>query len=177
LHLLDHPVGDPGDGVLGHLGVPNLGEVRGDVAGGQPPGIQRQHNLIDAGQPPLPLGHDHRLKGAVPVPRHLDINLTGIGQHRLGPFPVAGVAAVPADRVVFVIAQVLGHLLLQGGLDHRLVQRLQQPARPGQGNPVGAGPANQCPGRGQLLRRWRIGRIFRWWIHSHQCFGHRDPFR
>jgi hypothetical protein len=45
------------DGVLGDLGVIDLPEMRRNVAGGQTAGIQRQHDLIDVGQPPLPLGH------------------------------------------------------------------------------------------------------------------------
>jgi hypothetical protein len=42
LHLLHHPVGDPRDGVLGDLGVVDLGEVGGDVAGRQSARIQRR---------------------------------------------------------------------------------------------------------------------------------------
>jgi hypothetical protein len=57
LHLLYHPVGNPRDGVFGDLGVIDVSEMRRDVAGGQPAGIQRQNDLIDAGQPALPLGH------------------------------------------------------------------------------------------------------------------------
>jgi hypothetical protein len=95
-----HPVGNRRDGVLGDLGVIDLPEMRRDVAGGQTAGMQRQHDLIDAGQPPLPLGHDHRLEAAVAIPRHLDGDLTRVGEHRLGAFPVAGVAPVPTDRIV-----------------------------------------------------------------------------
>ncbi len=54
-----------------------------DVAGGQTAGIQRQHDLIDAGQSPLPLGHDHRLEAAVAVPRYVDGDLTRVGEHLL----------------------------------------------------------------------------------------------
>ena len=60
----------------------------------------RQHDLIDARQPALPLGHDRRLEAAVAVPWHLDRDLTGVGQHRLGAFPVARVAPVPTNRIV-----------------------------------------------------------------------------
>jgi len=151
--------------------------MRRDVAGGQPAGIQRQHNLINAGQPALPLGHDHRLEAAVAIPRHFDRDLTGVGQHRLGAFPVAGVAPVPTGRIMLVIAQMLSYLLLQGGLDHRLGQCFQQSARTGQRDPLGAGLPDQLLGRGQLLSRGRIGRIIRWWwTHAQQCFGHSDPF-
>ena len=62
--------------------------MRGDVAGGQTAGIQRQNDLIDVGQPPLPLRHDHRLEVALTIPGHFDGDLTRVGQHRLGAFPV-----------------------------------------------------------------------------------------
>ena len=87
----------------------------------------------------MPLSHDHRLEAALPIPRHLNGDLTGVGQDRLGAFPVAGVAPVPTDRIVLVIAQMISHLLLQGGFEHRLGERFQQPARTGQRDPLGAG--------------------------------------
>jgi hypothetical protein len=146
---------------LKDLGVIDLPEMRRDVAGGQTAGIQRQNDLIDAGQPALPLGHDHRLEAAVAVPRHLDGDLTRVGQDRFGAFPVAGVTPVPTGRIVLVIAKMLRHLLLQGGLQHRLGQCFQQPARTGQRDPLGARLPDQLLGRSQLLSRRRISRILR----------------
>ena len=104
--------------------------MRADLPGGQPLGIQRQHHLIDVGQPALPLGDDDRGERAVAVPRHVDGHLTaGIAEHRLGALAVTGVPPVPAGRGVLVIAQVLGHLRLQGGLEHPLGDLVQQPSR------------------------------------------------
>jgi hypothetical protein len=60
----------------------------------------------------------------------------------LARFPVKGVAPVPTDRIVPVISRMLSHLLLQGGFQHRLDQRFQQPARTGQRHSLGAGPPN-----------------------------------
>ena len=96
--------------------------------GGQPPSCQRQHDLVDAVQPALPLAHDLRLEAAVPVARHLDLDRADLGQHRLRPNAVAGVAAVAPGRIVLVIAQVAADLLLQRGLHHRLGQPGQQTA-------------------------------------------------
>jgi hypothetical protein len=64
---------------LEDLGVIDLSEMRGDVTGGQTAGIQRQHDLIDAGQPTLPHRHDHRLEAAIPIPRHRNLDVTGVG--------------------------------------------------------------------------------------------------
>jgi hypothetical protein len=48
---------------------------------------------------------------------------------------------------------MLGHLLIQGDLDHRPIQGFQQPARPVQCDTFGARQPDQLPGRGQLFRR------------------------
>ena len=142
-HLLDDLVGDPGDGVLADRRAVHVGEMRGDLPGRQPARGQRQHDLVDPVQPSLPLPHDPRLERAVPVPGHLDLDRADLGQHRLRPGAVAGVAAVAAGRVVLVIAQVLGDLRLQGGLQHRLGQPGQQAARADQLDPFGAGLLHQ----------------------------------
>ena len=127
-HLGGHLVGDPGDGVLADAGAVDIGEVRGHLTGGQTPSGQRQHQLVHAVQAPLSFLHDLRLKRAVAIPGHVDLDRPDLGQHGLGPGAVARVLAVAADRVVLVIAQVLGDLLLQRGLQHRLGQPGQQPA-------------------------------------------------
>ena len=135
-HLLDHLVGDLRDGLLAHRGAVDLGEVRRDLPGGQPARGQRQHDLVDPGQPPLPLLHDLRLERCVGVAGHLDLHRTDLGQHRLRPGPVAGVAAVPADRIVLVVAEMVGHLLLERGLQHPFRELVQQPVRADQLHPL-----------------------------------------
>ena len=141
-HALDDLVGDRGDRLPGHLGAVDLGQVRRDLPGGQPLRRQRDHHLVDPGQPPLPLA---RRSSARSVPSrsrgHVDLDRPDLGQHRLGPVPVAGVAAVPPGRVVLVVAEVVGDLALQRGLQHPLGQLRQQPALAGQLQPARAGPA------------------------------------
>jgi hypothetical protein len=44
----------------------------------------------------------------VPVPRHLNGDLTRVGQHRLGALPVAGVAPVPTERIVLRFGGLFG---------------------------------------------------------------------
>jgi transposase len=154
-HLLDHLAGDPADRLRAHRRVINLREVRADLAGGQPPGIQRQDHFIHPGQPPLPLADDLRLERAVPAARHPDGHLAGApGQHRLGP---GAVAHVPRRRLaVLFMPQVLGHLLVQRGLQHRLGQLFQQPVRAGQRQAPLPGPAHQLLGRLLLGGRLRL---------------------
>src|SRR5512133_1234561 len=103
LHLLKELVGDPRDSLPAHRGAVDLGEVRGDLAGGQALGIEREHDLIDAAQPSLPLLDYLWFEAAGTIARHLDIDLPGgLGQHRLGPGTVADVARPSTGRVVLL---------------------------------------------------------------------------
>ncbi len=200
-HLGQHPVGDLGDGVLGQRGAVDLLEVRRHLAGSQALRDQRQHDRVDPSEPSLPLLHDHRVEGAVPIPRHLDLDRADrLGQHRLGPDPVARVPAPTPGRMMLVVAEVLGHLLIKRGLEDRLGQRLQHPTRTGHRHPPSAGGPDQLTGDRQLLSR-RLDRLSqhhavrprasdrrlrdRWCLdqflnarraHARQCFGHQRPF-
>jgi hypothetical protein len=110
---------------------------------------QRQHHLVDSGQPPLPLLDDLRFECARGVTRDLDVDRSDVGQHGLGPAPVAGVAAAPADGIVLLIAEVIGDLAFQGRFQDPLGQLLQQPTLPGQLQPLRPGTLDQH--RDQLL--------------------------
>ena len=142
-HALEDLVGDRGDRLPGHVGAVDLGQVRLDLAGGQALRGQRDDHLVDAGQPLLPLLDDLRLEGAVAVPGHGYLHRADIGQHGLGAVAVAGVAAVLPRRIVLVIAEVVGDLALQSGLQQPLGQLLEQPALAGQLQALGLGPAHQ----------------------------------
>jgi len=130
-------------------------KVRADLPGGQALGIQRQHHLIDTRKPPLALADDLRLKRAIPVPWNLDGHLARrLGQHRLGP---GAIAHVPRRRLaVLVMAQVLGQLLVQRRLQHRLGQLLEQPIRAGQRQALLPGPPHQLLRHLFLSRRLRL---------------------
>ncbi len=155
-HPLHHLVGNGGDGLLGDLRTVDLGQVGGDLTVGEALRRQRQHHLVHAGQPALPLLHDLRLERARHIPGHLHLDRANVGQHGLRPGPVAAVAAVPALGIVLLVAEVIGDLALQGRLQHPLGQHLQQPALPGQLQPLGPGPVHEH--RNQLLvRRGRDG--------------------
>jgi hypothetical protein len=152
LHLLDHLVGDPRDRLPRDARAVDLLEVRRDLPGRQPAGIQREHDLVDLTQPALSLLHDDRFEGALAVPGDLELDLPGrMGQYRLRPGPVPHVGRVPvSDRTVLLMAQVLGHLLVQRRLQHVLGELLEQPIRPGQRQPLLLREPDQLPG-GDLL--------------------------
>ena len=137
---------------LGHPGAVHPGQVRADLPVRQPLRGQGNHDLIHAGQPPLPCGDDFRLEAGIPVPRHADLHRPGIGEHGLVPVPVAGIPAITARRVILLIAQVIVELALQRALDDHLGQHAQQPALAGELQPARAGPL------GQLAQQLLIGR-------------------
>ncbi|GGT57234.1 hypothetical protein GCM10010271_71200 [Streptomyces kurssanovii] len=80
----------------------------------------------------LALLDDLRLEGAVAVARHGYLHRADVGKDRLGACAVAGVATVLARWIVLVIAEVIGDLTFQGGLQQPLRQLLEQPALAGQ---------------------------------------------
>ena len=51
----------------------------------QPLGRQRQHQRLDPVQTALALADDHRLEAGVAVARHVELDRTDLGDHRLGP--------------------------------------------------------------------------------------------
>ncbi|GAA3372588.1 hypothetical protein GCM10017744_104700 [Streptomyces antimycoticus] len=67
---------------------------------------------------------------------------------------ITAVAAVAALGIVLVVAEVIGDLALQGGLQHPLGELLQQPALTGQLQALAAGPVHQHPD--QLVVRHRL---------------------
>jgi hypothetical protein len=163
-HAVHDLVGEGGDGLLGDLRPVDLGQVSGDLAMSEALRCERQDHLVDSGQPPLPLPDDLRLERARGVTRDLALDRPDVGQHGLGPAPVAGVAAAPAAGIVLLIAEVISDLTLQGRFQDPLGQLLQQPTLPGQLPPLRSGPLHQhrdqllighgrrLPGRGTLDR-------------------------
>ncbi len=108
-----------------------------DLPGRQASGVQREHDLVDLTESALSLLHDHRLEGALPVAGDLELDLAGgVGEHRLRPGPVPDVRRVSlTGSTVLLMAQVLGHLLVQRGLEHVLGELLEQPFGPVRDSP------------------------------------------
>ena len=96
---------------------------------------------------------------------HVDLDRADLGQHGLRPVPVAGVAAVAAGRVVAVVAQVVGDLAFQRGLDQALGELGEQPALAGQLQSARAGPPGQA-GDQLLVDRVQLVRARRFLAHE-----------
>jgi len=76
-------------------------------------GVEPDHDLVDPVQAPLTLPDDLRFMGSVAVPRHVQLDRAGLGQHRLGSIPVAAVPTALTDRVADLVTEVIGQLLGQ----------------------------------------------------------------
>ena len=150
-------------------GAVDVGEVRRDLASGQASGRQRQDDLVDPGQPALPFLHDRRLERAVPITGHLDLHRPDLGEHRLRPSAVAAVAAISTGGVVLFVAQVLGELRLERGLQHRLGQPGQQPCRADQLHTLGSGLRDQSLRELLLIHPVEVR-------HGLDDHGHHGPF-
>jgi hypothetical protein len=104
--------------------------VRLDVAGGQAAGVERQDHLVDLPEAPCPLGHDLRLEGAIPVARHVDRDRTVRRGNCLARAAITRVTGAGAGQIVAGVAELVGHLGLQGALDHGLGHLVEQPVDP-----------------------------------------------
>ena len=137
----------------------------------------RDHLARQAVQAALTLGHRHRIEGGVAIPGDPQIDLADIGCDRLR---VAAVAAVARrrtfDRVAF-IADVVGHLDLQAGLQHPAHQRRQQAVVTGQLDALAASSGHQLlspgPHRSVVLGHTRNATPRRHLARrGHRCIRH-----
>ena len=123
-----------------HGGPVALGEEAVRVLQGGPGGGQRQDQLVDADHPALPLAHGHRLERPPAVPGSVDGDGPGDGPDRLAAGAVAAVAACATrQRRGLHLAQVLGELGLEDGLDDEPGDLAQHALTPAAGVGVEAG--------------------------------------
>ena len=105
-----------------------------NLARAHTPRVHRDDLVIEAGEAPLVLCNQQRLKAALPVARHLQRHPAGVGHHALAAI------AVPAVPGTAIARQVVLHLRVQRPLRQCLLHLVQQPAtakrragsRPGQ---------------------------------------------
>ena len=125
-------------------------------------GRQRDHQIIEPGQPPLALLDQLRLEAALAVARHLEGYRTCLRQDGFAALAVPGIAAVTAGRIVLAVAEVIVELAVERRFDHHLRQLRQQPTLTGEPQSLGSGAFGQLPhqliaGHGRLrLRRIQL---------------------
>jgi hypothetical protein len=100
-----------------------------DLSGREAFCAQRQHNLINTGQPALALLDDLRIERRAGVPWHVDLYRPDLGQHGLRAGTVAGVPAPSRGHVVLFVAEVLVHFRFQSSFQDVLGEPVQKPVR------------------------------------------------
>ena len=94
----------------------------------QAAGIQRDHLVVEARQPPLMLGDQLRLEGAGPIARHRQRQRPGVGLDRLRTRAIAVIARRRIGRRLGL--QVVPQLRRQGPLGQGLLDLGEQAVRP-----------------------------------------------
>src|SRR5207245_3480845 len=92
---------------------------------------------------PLILRHRDRLERALPVARNAQANLADLRRHRLVVGAVARVARPAASALMGPVAEMLGHLDRETGLQHMSHQAREQAALTGQRDAVLARASDQ----------------------------------
>src|SRR5215831_14833698 len=91
----------------------------------EPTGVERDHLVVETGQPALPFLHQLRIEIAVAVARNFDLQLARSGQHVLAGGAVTRVPAATAFRSVFLVTKMRGELAFQRALHETLGQALE----------------------------------------------------
>jgi hypothetical protein len=93
-HLVEHGVGDRADHRRGDLDLVELFQVALDLADAHSPRVEREHIGIELREPAHPLGHELRRERARAVPRNVERERPGLGEHGLGTraVPMIGLA-------------------------------------------------------------------------------------
>ena len=100
--------------------------MRLHLAGRHAPDVQGQDLVVEARQPDLALADELGLELAVAVAGDVDLELAVAVDDPLGGLAVAGVTGAVALRRVSLLAEVIGHLGVQGTLDQAPLEVLEQ---------------------------------------------------
>src|SRR6266576_2603122 len=97
-----------------------------DLARAHPACIHRDNLVIKTSEAGLPLGHDHRLKARLPIPRGLQLEFSEVPLQGFSACPVAAVATVMPGWIVFLKSEMIRKLGLQSSLQQSFGELFQQ---------------------------------------------------
>ena len=106
--LVQDGIRDRADQVGRDLDAIQLAQVPDDLAGAHAPGVHRDHLVVEAGEAALILGDQLRIEAGLAIARDLQVQLAGVGHHRLAAIAVAAVAGPSFAREMVI------HLGIQG---------------------------------------------------------------
>lgn len=99
-----------------------LAQMPNDLPGAHPPRIHRDDLVVEARETAPILGDQLRIKTARPVARHLDLDPSRLGRHRLAAI------TVPAVVALRFLLEMMVHLGVECPFRQRFLQRVQQAA-------------------------------------------------
>jgi len=120
--LLQHSVGDGRYQVRGDVDAIKLAQMAGDLARAHAARVHRDDLVVETGEAALIFGDQLRVEPALPVTRHINVDLARVGHHRLAAI------AVPAVVRLGLVTQVMIHLGIERALGQRLLQGVEQAA-------------------------------------------------
>ncbi len=126
LDLVQDGISHPGDQRRRHLNLVDLFEVILELPGRHAAGVQRQNLIIEALQTDLAFAHQLGLEVAFAIAWNFDIQITVGANDPLAGLAVARVAGAAPIWGVLLVAQVFGHLGLEGRLKQPLLELLEQ---------------------------------------------------
>jgi hypothetical protein len=100
-----------------NLDAVQLAQVRLDVPGGHASGVERDDLLVEPREAPLVLGDQRRLEPTLATAGNRQLELAGVGEHRLRTHPVAVIAL----RLLRFLTEMHVHLGVQKSLRQRLL--------------------------------------------------------
>ena len=103
------------------------------------------HQIIEPGQPPLPLLDQLRLEAALAVARHLEGYRTCLRQDGFAALAVPGIAAVTAGRIMLPVAEVIVELPSSADSTTTFVSRDSSPPSPVSRNPSARARSAELP--------------------------------
>lgn len=117
--FLEHGVGDGRDQVRRDVNAVEFAQMPRDLPRAHAACIHRYDLVVEARKATLVLRNQLRIEAALPVARHLNGNLAGVGYNRLA---TVAIATVPG---LSLVAKVMIHLGVECPFGQRLLQRIQ----------------------------------------------------
>src|SRR3954468_14405255 len=156
--LVQNGIRDRADQVGRDLDAIQLAQMPDDLARAHAPGIHRDHLVIEAGEAALILGNQLGIEAGLAIARDLQIQLAGVGDHRLATIAVAAVAGPSFAREMVI------HLGIQDALGERLLQAVEKAVRIKRR--LGIGPSRKLVQDG--IRNMRLFASRHGWAPFHQ---------
>ena len=136
LHLLSDRLGDVGDCFVAQLGTQGALQVGLNIPNRHPTRIQADDHVRQAANTARAFSHQPRLERPSAVPWGGQVDIADLSAQPFRGEPIPRIARSVTGSVMLLIAQMVGELSLQPGLQNPLHQLRQKPALTSQLHPI-----------------------------------------